>query len=137
MASLRQKVEAAFKAVLENAGAQPVYTGFAATDKEGSCVICKAKSAAEEPLQSGNYNVTVQIFVKGPPDEDGAFDDLATLVRDALWTDGLPAALQTAAAGGLTVYGVASNHELEWTEEGDTWIETQTIIIHCNQIAPA
>lgn len=135
MASLRQKVESAFKALLENAGATPVYEGFAATDKAGTCVICKAQRAAEEPFASGNYNVTVLISVKGPPDSDGTFDDLASLVRDTLWTDGLHTDLQ-AAATDLTVYGTASAHELEWTEEEDVWIESQTIIIHCNQITP-
>ncbi len=133
MASLRQKVETAFAAVISAAVTDtPVYTGFAATDKAGSCVIVAARRAEEEPAFSGNYRVTVDIHIKGPPDATGAFDDLALAVRTAVWKEELAAEL-SAAVPEFTVFGGSAPNVLEWSQSGDVLVETQTVEIYCAQ----
>ena len=129
MASLRQKTESAFKAVIEAAVDVPVYEGFAATDKAGTCVIVVARRAEEDPPFSGNYRVQVDIHVKGPPDSDSTFDDLATAVRNAVWTDAIHTEL-TAAADDFFVHGASASNVLEWSQDGDVWVETITVEIY-------
>ena len=133
--SIRGKVESAVAQLLTAAGVSPVYQGFAGTDKAGTCVIAKARRAEEEPQESGNYKVTVDVFVKGPPDTDGAFDTLADAVRDALWRTDLAAQLQSYETT-FTVWGATAPHVMEWTEDGDLWIETQIIELYCAALTP-
>lgn len=132
MASLRAKTESAFKAVIATAVAVPVYEGFAGTDKEGTCIVVKARRAEEDPPFSGNYNITVDILTKGPPDTDGTFDDLALSVRNAIWRDDLNALLQSQATD-FYVHGASAPHEMEWEESGDVWVERMTVIIYAAQ----
>ena len=129
MASLRKKTESAFKAVIEAAVDVPVYEGFAATDKAGTCVIVVARRAEEDPPFSGNYRVQVDIQVKGPPDSDATFDDLAAAVRNSIWTDALHTEL-TAAVDDFFVHHASAPHVLEWSEAGDVWVETSTVEIY-------
>ncbi len=129
MASLRAKVETAFKAVLENADISPVYAGFSDGDKAGLCVIVAARRAEEDPAFSGNYRVTVDIHTKGPPDALALLDATALAVRTTIWQDGLAESLT--AQANFTVFGGSAPNVMEWSQIGDTLIETLTVEIYC------
>lgn len=130
MASLRAKAENAVTTHLSDSGVTvPIYKGFAGTDKEVPCVVVVVRRAEEEPYQSGNYRVLVDIHIKGDPDAS-VFDPLAEAVRGYLWNDGLAASLQ-ASETDFRVFGASAPHVMEWTEDGDIWVETQTVELYC------
>jgi len=131
MASLRSLIESALSTYLEGSGATATFhQGIAAAAKDGPAVISRAVSAEEDPLTSGNYRVTCSISVRAnAPDGTAAFDELAEAIRDRLWVDDLAAQLASSVTG-LTVWGVAAPHRVEWDTDEDALIENHTVEVY-------
>jgi len=131
MASLRKLVESAFTTYLsgESVGC-PVYDGMAASDKEAPCVVCAVDSMQEEPMRSGNYAIQVSIQIAASAEESSAFDDICESVKNAIFNDELEANLQTAQSG-LTVWGVASPDQVQYSQDEDAWVATHQLVIFC------
>jgi hypothetical protein len=137
--TLRGRVETALAGVISAAsvGTTNIYKGFQSGDKGEPAVICAVKSAEEEPLRSGNYQVTAEVSVKGNAATDAsgtnpltAYETLAANVRNALWIDDLKTQLQNNATG-LTVFGVSAPHKIDFDTEEDCWVERHTVEIYC------
>ena len=129
---LRAAVEDALVAYLTaQSVATNIYPGFSASDKSAPCVVAEATSGEEEPMQSGNYKVTVRVVVKGlAADGIDAFNTICDATRDALQVDGLHDSLN-AVATDLTVFGVASSNTISWATEEDCWTETTEVQLYC------
>ena len=135
MASLKALIEDSLQAYFTAAsvGTSNIYKGHSSTDKDAPCVICQVASLEEDPLQSGNYNAECRIIVKGMGmDGEHWLDSIDEAVRNALWTDSIAADLETT---GLTIWGVAAAHKVDFGVEGDALTATHTLLIHCAAIA--
>lgn len=132
MASLRNLVEGAIKALLDDADLDAtVYLGQSGATKETPAVIVRLVSAEEEPLQSGNYNGTVEVSVRSKAVSDPTdHDALCDAVRDVIWTDDLPGELM-AQESGLHVFGHNTPHASECDVEEDCWVEKHTVELYC------
>ena len=131
---LRGLVESAFATYLTGAITSTpcnIYAGMATGTKEPPCVICKAESGEEDPVQSGNYRVEVSVTAKGmAADGVEAFDTLCDAVREALSVDGLHDTL-AAQVTGLAVWGIASEFKMEWDTDEDALTERTVFEVYC------
>lgn len=132
MASLRQLVESAFKKYLDASSiGATVYEGFDDENKALPCVVVRAVSAEEEPMQSGNYNVQVAITIKALAG-DSNFNSICEAVRDYTWIESEDLGTQLAQhESDLTCWGASAAHRQEWDITSDAWTETQTITVYC------
>lgn len=101
-------------------------------DKTAPCVVCTVTTADEDPPFSGNYRVSCTISVKDSAAANSTMDDIADAVRDAIWKSDLATSLNAQAIGTLTVIAASAPHRIEYTQDGDCWIETQTIELYCS-----
>jgi hypothetical protein len=130
---LRGKVESALVSYLGAASlpTENIFAGMASGDKTAPCVICKAQSAEEDTMGSGNFRVTCRIVAKGlAADGLTAFDTLCDAVRSAIGVNDLHAQL-AAAVDGFTVWGTSANTKVEWDTDEDCWTESMEVEIYC------
>jgi len=129
---LRRLIETAFTSYLSGqvTGTTNIYEGMDTATKASPCIICQATGAEEEPYQSGNFRVSVEITVKAIA-KDGVeqFDSLCDEVRTAIAIDDIHTHLQ-AAVTGLTVWGTSSEMKMDWDTEEDCWIEKTQIEVY-------
>lgn len=133
MATIRNLIESAFKDWLDGQSlSATVYKGVSNGTKELPAVICRLADATEEPLQSGNYNCTVEIHIKSnAADDAGEHETLCAAVRDLVWADDLETQLQDASANALTVFGAAAPHRIEYEQDEDAWVEKHIVDLYC------
>lgn len=132
MASLRSLVESAWSAYLSAGGISAnVYTGFDSNDKTSPAVICKAVSAEEDPIGSGNFKVQCEISTRAAFDCGlTAFDSLCDAVNSLVTVNDLHAQL-SGSVSGFTCWGTAAEGRKEWDTEEDCWVEKLTAVIYC------
>lgn len=127
MASLRYKLETAFKAFLDaqSLGAS-VFTGFGSDDKTAPCVVCKLTSAEEDPMTSGNWHCLMDISVRDIASSASTHSAVADAVRNAIWTDSIASDLNGQGQA-IFVHGLSAPAKIQFDTVEDCWIEIFTI----------
>ena len=128
MASLRSLVESRLVSALSSITTANIYAGQTNTDKQLPCIICTALRADEMMKDSGNYDVTVSITIKGLAANIAAYDTICESVRSLIATDQFVTDLN---AANFKVWGVAGQEQVEWGDDGDALTETKTLILAC------
>jgi hypothetical protein len=106
---IEDKLEGALTAVLSDAGIEDLaalYTGVNFTEKEDQYVVVSVLGGPEEPIDSGNYTLQVEItaYVAGDVEADEQAQEdprakisaLSQAVRNAILVDDIPALLTAA-----------------------------------------
>lgn len=139
--SIAVKCQDAFKALLSasSAGIQAtIYTGKDFEEKQAPMVGCGAETAREDPVDTGNYWVDVEIVIKSmaPADQldnndpKSTSDDLTASVLAVLDVDDLAGQLSSAIED-FHVFGFDADKGMESSQDGDAWVETWKRRVYC------
>ncbi len=119
-----------------------IFNGKSSQDKTAPCIIVDAIDAQEDPPNTGNFWVILQVSVKSigaddpagrdqaAGDEKAASDTLTADVFQALDQDDLAAQL-SAALPNYTVQGLGEHNAPEEAIDGDCWAEIWQRRIYC------
>lgn len=140
MASLRSKLETALKTKLDDLVAGDCFKGISSDDKVLPCIIVRSVKATRSFNSANggdgpcNWIVQLEIITEDNASAESGFDDLADAVHSRCDTDGFS---QSLSGDGLTVYGFTEPDQIEWTTNGESWMQTITKTIECSLTSAA
>ena len=138
MASLRSLVETALTTALAGVDAT-VYAGQGYSDKVLPCLVCACVRAVQpfkNALGAGpaNYLAQCEITLSDTASSTSTFDAIADEVHSITAADGFASGLS---AGALTVFGETEPAQIEWSTEGDSWVQKITLTMECSVTSTA
>jgi hypothetical protein len=138
MTDINSKVEQAFAAILEAAdtGAAAIYQSKRSGDKSANCIIIKATAPEEEPPETGNFWVDVEITFKSVASVDTDGTDPVD-ASNTIWSNALEVlevdtlAADLSALDDFHVFGFGEAKSVDSGQDEDLFTDMWKRRIYC------